>query len=212
MSIIKIGPFVPYDSNVYLVTGDHPIIVDAGTGIASSQIISEIRRFSKVDPEMLIATHCHFDHIGGAPDLVEEFGCGLYSGAGDADFIRSGDPAYTVSNIFGSRSVPMECHVLTSDDVISTGEHSFRIIETPGHTPGGICLYEDETGYLISGDTLFFDGFGRTDFPGGSMSQLRSSLSILSNIDIRGLFPGHGNACDHYDSEILSGVLRMAGV
>ncbi len=212
MSIVKIGPFNYIDSNVYLITGEHPIVVDAGTGSSTDAIISEIRRFSSSDPELIVATHCHYDHVGGLAQLMEAFDCPAVAGWRDAPYIRSADPLYTVSGLFESTMSPAEVGDVRSGDTISSGEHTFQVIETPGHTPGGICLYEGSTGYLISGDVLFSNGFGRTDFTGGSMSDLRESLRLISNIDIRGLFPGHGNVCEHYNPEYLSGILRMVGV
>lgn len=212
MSIIRIPTSIPYDSNIYLVTGDRPIVIDAGTGQDSESVIHRIRSYTPVAPVAVIATHCHFDHTGGLKDLVNAFDCLVFAGSTDAPFIRSSDSEYTVSHLFGSSLRSVDVVDLHEDDILNTGEHALRVIDTPGHTPGCICLYEDTTGYLISGDTLFLTGYGRTDFPGGSMSSMRSSLSKLSNIDIRGLFPGHGSICERYNPSFLAGVLNMAGV
>lgn len=212
MTVIKIPTSIPYDSNIYLVTGERPIVVDAGTGQDSATAIERIRSYVRSDPVAIVATHCHYDHIGGLKDMIDAFGCPVFAGSADAPFIGSGDPDLTVSGLFGSFLGPVDVNGLSEGDVFETGDHSFRVIDTPGHTPGGICLYEDSTGLLISGDTLFLTGFGRTDFPGGSMDAMRSSLSKLSNIDIRGLFPGHGNTCERYNPGYLAGVLNMAGV
>ncbi|MDO5862500.1 MAG: MBL fold metallo-hydrolase [Thermoplasmata archaeon] len=212
MSIRLVPSRVPYDSNIYLVSGEHPLIVDAGTGQDSDAVIATIRRASPKPPEMIVATHCHYDHAGGLKDLVDAFGCPVYAGRLDAPYIRSGDPELTVGSLFGDTLRTVEVNDLAHGDFIDTGEHRFKVLETPGHTPGSICLYEESTGSLISGDTLFLTGYGRTDFAGGSMSAMRSSLGMLRNIDIRGLFPGHGSACERYSPEYLERVLMMAGV
>lgn len=212
MPIIKIASSVPYDSNIYLVTGERPVIVDSGTGLDSDAIERRIRSFSQIQPSAIILTHCHYDHAGGAKKLADAFGCDVLIGAEDAPYLRVPDPSVTVSGLFGADMDPMDVGDLHEGDVIDTGEHLLEVIDTPGHTPGGICLYDRANGLLVSGDTLFFDGFGRTDFSGGSMSALTGSLRKLSNIDIRGLFPGHGNTCERYSPGDLARVLRMAGV
>ena len=212
MPIIKIASSVPYDSNIYLVTGERPVIVDSGTGLDSDAIERRIRSFSQIQPSSIILTHCHYDHAGGAKKLADAFGCDVLIGAEDAPYLRVPDPSVTVSGLFGADMDPMDVGDLHEGDVIDTGEHLLEVIDTPGHTPGGICLYDRVNGLLVSGDTLFFDGFGRTDFAGGSMSALTGSLRKLSNIDIRGLFPGHGNTCERYSPGDLARVLRMAGV
>lgn len=211
VTVIRIPSSVPYDSNIFLVTGVHPMLVDAGTGEDSSAVISRIRSFGIV-PETVVATHCHYDHVGGLRDIVDAFGCRALAGRVDARFIRSPDPVFNVSRMFGGSVRPVDVGDLSEGSIVSTGEHSFRVIETPGHTAGSICLYEDSTGILFSGDTLFASGFGRTDLPGGSPDAMRRSLGVLSNIDISGLFPGHGNVIEDYRREYLVQVLCMAGV
>lgn len=212
MSIIRVPSSISYDSNIYFVTGEHPIVVDAGTGRDSAGIIAYIRRAIDNVPEAVIATHCHFDHVGGLRDLVDAFGCDAYAGAVDARFIRHPVAAFNVSDMFGGAVRPVDVRDLSGGDTVSTGEHTFEVIDTPGHTAGSICLYERSTGILFSGDTLFAEGYGRTDMPGGSMDAMRRSLGVLSNIDIKGLFPGHGSVIGNYRREYLAPVLSMAGV
>jgi glyoxylase-like metal-dependent hydrolase (beta-lactamase superfamily II) len=84
---------------------------------------------------------------------------------------------------------------IVADTLLMDGDYvdDLLIIHTPGHTPGSICILDEASGDLISGDTVFTDGgFGRFDFPGGSLDELIRSIERLSVLDIRGLYPGHG--------------------
>ena len=87
---------------------------------------------------------------------------------------------------------------IVADTLLRDGDHvgDLLIIHTPGHTPGSICILDESSGDLISGDTVFTDGgFGRFDFPGGSLDELVRSIERLSALDIQGLYPGHGEPC-----------------
>ena len=91
MSIVTIPSSVPYDSNIFLIEGERPILVDSGTGQDSGTVIGRIREVCPDGPSMIVATHCHYDHAGGLHDLVEEFGCPVYAGWRDAQVIRNPD-------------------------------------------------------------------------------------------------------------------------
>lgn len=86
-----------------------------------------------------------------------------------------------------------------------------EVIETPGHTTGGICLYDQVTGSLFSGDTVFAEGIGRTDFEGGDINQLRTSLNKLKKLDIKDLYPGHGPNVEGSGKESIIKGLRYTG-
>ncbi|MDD1715868.1 MAG: MBL fold metallo-hydrolase, partial [Methanolinea sp.] len=84
------------------------------------------------------------------------------------------------------------------------------VIHTPGHTPGSICLYHAEERALISGDTVFTEGgFGRFDFPGGSRDTLLSSLRRLADLDVEGLYPGHGTPVQRGGNAHIAGALEL---
>lgn len=212
MAIHIIEPAVPYDSNIYLLTGDRNVMIDTGTGVAHEHTASEIRRIigsGKLDE--VILTHCHFDHVGGVAAVTRDFGADVWAGEFDAPFVREADSHYTLDSMFGGRLHPQDVGGLSEGDVMDIGDHRLRVIWTPGHTEGGICLYDEVTHALFSGDTLFLDGVGRTDFPGGSYQKLGASLRKISNIDIRGLYPGHGNVSQDHGSDYLSRGLRLVG-
>jgi glyoxylase-like metal-dependent hydrolase (beta-lactamase superfamily II) len=97
-------------------------------------------------------------------------------------------------------------------DTIDLGEHRLRVINTPGHTCGGICMYDEITQSLFSGDTVFASGVGRTDLPTGSEDELIRSLKKLSGIDVRKLYPGHMESVSDGNAAIRYGLIMMGGM
>ena len=172
-----------YDSNYYLI--DDNILVDTGAGHNKDYLFSKIRQ-NGVDPEnieMVVNTHCHFDHIGGNhffPDAK------IAIHKLDAISIKNKDTLGTSLNVFdieGNCRVDIE---LEEGDKIA----DFEVIHTPGHTKGGICLWDGEN--LISGDTIFAGGgVGRMDI-GGSYTDMKNSVEKLMKLDVKNIYPGHG--------------------
>ncbi|MDR0887863.1 MAG: MBL fold metallo-hydrolase [Candidatus Methanoplasma sp.] len=197
MTIHEVKSRVPYDCNIFLVIGKRTILVDAGTGEDSGSVIGQIKQIlGDRALDQIVLTHMHYDHVGGVEKIVDTFGCDIFAGRGDARALEDGDPNYILSSDFGSSVNPMELTELIEGDVIDIGEHRLRVIETPGHTAGSICLYDEITKSLLSGDTVFNGGVGRMDFPTGSRKDMAVSLRKLSNIEISTLYPGHG-ICHH---------------
>ncbi len=182
-----------YDSNIY-VAGD--IIIDTGTGENKKYVFSEILKagINPADISTILNTHCHFDHVGGNS---------LFSGdimihEEDAEALESGDSMATAAYMFGKSTEPTKiAKKLQEGDKVA----DFEVIHTPGHTRGGICLFDGEI--LISGDTVFANGgIGRMDI-GGSYEDMISSLEKLQKISAEYLLPGHGpwtnNAQQHIE-------------
>ena len=175
------------DSNVYVF---EDIIVDTGTGDNIQYILDSIRKagLNPDDLSMIVNTHNHYDHIGGNRYLDLK----VAMHRKDALILEKGDMDATVANMFGKSIDGMKVDLkLEEGDKI----HNFKVLHTPGHTAGGICLYDGEN--LISGDTVFTNGgFGRTDI-GGNMNDMRESLTRLSKLDVGYIFPGHGPAANN---------------
>ncbi len=214
MSIHLIQSGVSYDSNIYLVVAERTMLVDAGTGLGHDRVVSEVRRIlgdRRLD--LIVATHCHYDHVGGLKALADEFGSQVMAGEMDSRTIREADRELVLGDLFESEMAPVpDVSDLGDGDVVDLGGTRFHVMHTPGHTRGSICLYDAESKSLISGDTLFENGIGRTDFPGGSFTDLRNSLVRISNVDIRELYPGHGIICRNYGPAYMNRILTLVGV
>ncbi len=188
-------PGVGYDSNVYLVEDEDPIVVDAGTGMfadATLEAISEVVPLRRV--ERIVLTHCHYDHMGGAERLSQGTGGRVLLHESEAAPIRAGDSTLTLSDMFGKSMQRLEVEPLKTGQTISTGSTRLEVLHTPGHSPGSICLYDKEGASAIVGDTVFCDGgVGRWDLPGGDLAQLISSVKRIQELGLRNMYPGHGS-------------------
>jgi hydroxyacylglutathione hydrolase len=171
-----------YDCNIYIF---EDVIVDTGTG-DNIQYIKDSMKKAKIsidDLSLIVNTHNHFDHIGGNRCFDLE----VAMHREDAKAIEEGDDDATVARMFGRSMDGMKV-----DRILEEGDkiHDFEVLHTPGHTKGGICLYNGET--LISGDTVFAGGgCGRMDI-GGDVNEMKKSLERLTTIDVTYLLPGHG--------------------
>ncbi len=212
MTIKQIDPVVLFDSNIYLVTGaDKTALIDTGTGFNADPLISSIRsELNGRHLDYIILTHRHYDHVGGLGRMIREFSPEkVFAGAKDAEPLRSGDSESTLGTKFGGKIEPMDVVDLREGEILDLGGHRLVVIETPGHTIGSICLFDETTGSLFSGDTVFVGGVGNTVHPTGSSEMLLRSLERLSNIDCMGLYPGHGPSVDRGGREQIEKGLRM---
>jgi len=175
------------DENQYLILGrSSAVVIDPGIGGKEAEELLEGLPVSAV-----ILTHGHFDHIHSAKYYADRYGAKIYIHRDDEPYLsdmRLCDPVG-----FGMQMERFSADVLLKhDDVIDFEDEKIRVLHTPGHTPGSICLLYGEC--MFSGDTIFENGIGRTDFPGSSYDQMRGTLAGLKELDdnIR-VYPGHGN-------------------
>ncbi|MBR0471847.1 MAG: MBL fold metallo-hydrolase [Methanosphaera sp.] len=174
------------DSNTYII-GD--TLIDPGSGENIEYLKNEISQagLAMTDIKKIVATHCHFDHIGACKQLQDEYGYEIYMHPLDLKTVEEKDANATVAASFGMEVPDLEIKELNEGDKIG----DYEVIHTPGHTRGGICLFDGKS--LISGDTIFSGGnFGRTDLPTGNIQEMRESILKIADLDAVQLFSGHG--------------------
>jgi glyoxylase-like metal-dependent hydrolase (beta-lactamase superfamily II) len=178
-------------SNTYLI--DQEILVDPGldefSGNLAKAIKAEDHDIKKI--KIIIDTHGHYDHASANIFFKKLSGAKLCAHKNDAEKIETGKGS--CFEFFSQSPVVSKIDKFLEDgETIKTENHTFKVIHTPGHTSGSICLYEENNKILVSGDTLFAEGFGRTDLESGSEKELKASLKKIAGIKIKLLLPGHG--------------------
>lgn len=167
------------------------VIID--TGLDADELLSYLEA-GKLQPQAVILTHAHADHIGGIPLLYQAYpDLGLFVYCDEAQMLA--DPSQNLSSMTGRPlKIEFEPRTLQDKETVKQAGIDFTVVHTPGHTPGGICLYCEDEGVLFAGDTLFAESVGRADFPGGSMpllvESIKNRLFILP--DETRVYPGHG--------------------
>lgn len=174
--------------NCYLISTEKAAVV-IDPGFRSNEAL-EFLKNAKDKERLIMLTHAHFDHIGFADELAEITDTKIAIGEKDAPALS--DNYINLSAPFGDPLSPFEADMLLTDGQdVEIGDILFKVIHTPGHTVGSVCYLIDDI--LFSGDTLFNASIGRTDFPGGSFSQISSSIKKLYALpESTVLLSGHG--------------------
>ncbi len=178
-------------TNCYIVYNKdtkEAMIVDPGD--QANDIIMRCRML-EVIPKAILLTHGHFDHMMAAEKVKEEFNIPIYAAEKEVSLLA--DARANLSAMW-ARPVCIKPDILVKEgDELDICDFHITVIETPGHTVGGVCFYIPEEEVLLSGDTLFCGSFGRTDFPTGSMSVLARSIreKLFQLPDSTEVYPGH---------------------
>ena len=177
---IKVLPLGAYQTNCYIAwdeESDDCIVIDPG--YEPQRVLTQAQALGKHIAAILL-THGHFDQVGGVREIAEKTGCPVYlheNELSQPEEMTAGPLYYT--------------HTYGEGDILQLAGLTIRVLHTPGHTEGSVCLLVEDT--LFSGDTLFMDSIGRTDFPGGNTAKMFRSLQRLVQLpgDYR-VLSGHG--------------------
>ena len=189
--LIKSFELGAYMTNCYIVADETTLecaVIDPG---ADATTILNYLEETHLNCRFVLLTHGHFDHTGAVEDLLAETDACL--------FVHKGDVGVTVGGDFYRFNPPDGTKYYADGDVVCVGGISFTVLETPGHTPGSVTLICTEAGQdekvLFTGDTLFRDSCGRTDFPGSSTEDMLRSLRRIAELPGNyEVYPGHSFA------------------
>jgi glyoxylase-like metal-dependent hydrolase (beta-lactamase superfamily II) len=191
--ILEVVPVGPLGTNAYLVgcpTTRQAALIDPGD---DARRLLRLAHERELEVSKVLLTHGHVDHVGAVGDVKRLTGAAVYLNAADRPLY---DASPMQARFFGIRcsEPPPPDESLEHGQALELGALRVEVIATPGHTPGGVSLYVASEGVVFAGDTLFQGGVGRTDLPGGSTSQLMSSIQdrLLTLPDLTRVYCGHG--------------------
>ena len=186
---IQENTFVVYDEN----SGECAIIDPGCINNKEFEILKGFISANDLKPVKLVNTHCHFDHILGVERCRAEWNLAWEAHPADAFLVSN---AQAQAAMFGVNIAPIQSAetALADGSEIKVGNAVLKVIHVPGHSPGSICLYENESQFLLAGDVLFRGSIGRTDLPQGDYDTLingiKEKLFVLPD-DVK-VYPGHG--------------------
>ena len=177
-------------TNVYIVISKgSAMVIDPGG--EPEKIINKLNELNVI-LKYIVITHCHSDHIGAITELQKAKGGKVLASNDDGRMINN--PIRNLAPFVGTKLDKINVDkFLNEGDKILLGNEMFEIIETPGHTKGGICIYCSKQNVLFSGDTIFKGTYGRTDLPSSSYKDIKNSISKLMRLpNETKVYPGHG--------------------
>jgi glyoxylase-like metal-dependent hydrolase (beta-lactamase superfamily II) len=193
---IKRFVFNPIEVNTYLLYDEtrECVIIDPGCyGADEEKTLSGFIEENRLKPVLLVNTHCHFDHILGNHYASATYGLEIHGHEGGRELWEKAS-AYTAMFGLKADSLANPGRFITDGDLLKFGNSSLKVLYTPGHAAGSVCLYHDGQKFVITGDVLFRGSIGRTDLPTGDYDTLRESIysKLFTLDDATVAYPGHG--------------------
>lgn len=196
MTKVKFFEFSPFSENTYVLYDDSKecIIIDPGCYDSREQkTLTGFIEDEGLRPVRLINTHCHIDHVFGNKYIAELYGLTLEVHRNELPVLAWLPQSAMMFGVKADPS-PQPGHFIEEGDLVTFGNTTLETLLTPGHSPGSLTFYCRESGFIISGDVLFFGSIGRTDLPGGDYDTLIRSIQekLLPLEDDVKVFSGHG--------------------
>lgn len=186
-------PQVGLLTNSYIVCDEESkeaMVIDPG---GEPEKIAEVLDILGASLKYIFVTHCHADHIGGIAELKKLKGGKILISRSDAEGLYNEE--INLAYYINMEKPELEADSrVDDDDLIHVGNIEFKVIATPGHTKGGLCLYSEKEKLVFTGDTLFSGTWGRTDLPTGSFVEIITSITnrLMTLPDHTIVYPGHG--------------------
>jgi glyoxylase-like metal-dependent hydrolase (beta-lactamase superfamily II) len=183
---IEVGRFSVFAYLLGEDAGGEGLVIDPADEV--DEIIA-LAKSKKIAIKNILNTHAHVDHIMGNEEMKRKTGAKIIIHEDDAPLLTQ--TPRSMLAMFGGRPSPPADQTVKDGEIIRAGEVSLKVLHTPGHSPGGMCLYGE--GVVFTGDTLFVGGLGRTDLPGGSWEVMLNSIrtKLLTLPDETIVYPGH---------------------
>jgi len=184
---LEVGSFAVFTYVLGCQETGEAVVIDPAAEVNRILKVAKSKGVGKI--KYIINTHSHADHTGGNGELKDLTGAKIVIHRDDAE--RLANPPQFILQIFRCEASPPADKIVEDGEHVEFGKHSLKVIHTPGHTAGGICLYTP--GYVVTGDTLFVGAVGRTDLPGGSTKTLIRSIQqrLLTLPEDTIVLPGH---------------------
>ncbi|RPJ36182.1 MAG: MBL fold metallo-hydrolase [Deltaproteobacteria bacterium] len=183
---IEVGRFSVFAYLLGEDAGGDGLVIDPADD--ADEIIA-LAKSKKIAIKTILNTHAHVDHIMGNEEMKRKTGAKIIIHEDDAPLLTQ--TPRSMLAMFGGRPSPAADQTVKDGEIIRIGEVSLKVLHTPGHSPGGMCLFGE--GVVFTGDTLFVGGLGRTDLPGGSWQVMLQSIrtKLLTLPDETIVYPGH---------------------
>ena len=195
---IKVFTFNPVQENTYILYNEQNecIIIDPGCYFdAEKEELKSFISLHKLQPKILLNTHCHLDHVFGNKFIAEEYNLTLNTHLLEKEILQMAPASGLMFNL-PFDNYQGEVIYLKEGDVVSLGNDQLEVMHAPGHSPGSICFYCEKQHFIIGGDVLFQRSIGRTDLPYGDQEELLRNIKgklFKLPADVQ-VYPGHGDA------------------
>lgn len=197
----------PIQTNTFIVSkGNEALIVDPA---ALTRAMADYIEKNSLAVKYILLTHGHFDHLLGVNEVKEKYNAKVIIGINEAEMVNDASKNGSAKWTIPLGEIKIDKYVSEGDE-IKLSDSTFKVIETPGHSKGGVSYYSGEENVLFSGDTLFAGSIGRTDLYGGNMEEIRNSIvnKLYRLPDNTIVYPGHSLMTSIGEEKINNGYFR----